>query len=155
MDLIMKNKTLSNVFDSYVNWIVFSLFLMAVNLVMEASEYLVNDAVGAQLHAWAQWPARCSGIAVVVAVIIWLRLPRDKRKKRNQRALLDEFVTEVAKRAAFVAFFLTLVLVAILDVVANNSQLPADFFIKLLGLSLTAGFSISFFLINLQSSENG
>ena len=148
----MGNKTLADVFDSYVNWLVFAVFLMAVNLAMEATVYLVNETMGDALHAWAQWPARGSGIAVAIAVIIWLRLPRNKRQKRNQRALLDGYVVETAKRSAFIAFFLTLCLVAMLDVVTNSSQMPADFFIKLPGLSLSAEFSISFFLFNVFSS---
>lgn len=150
----MANKTLADVFDSYVNWIVFSVFLMAVNLAMEATAYLVNEAAGEALRSWAQWPARGSGIAVAIAVIIWLRRPRHKKQKRDQRALLDGYVAETAKRSAFIAFFLTVCLVAILDVVTNNTQLPADFFIKLPGLSLTAEFSISFFLFNVFSSPH-
>ena len=150
----MENKTLADVFDSYVHWLVFSVFLMAVNLAMEASAYLVNEALGEALQAWAQWPARGSGIAVAIAVIIWLRLPRHKRQKRDQRALLDGYVAETAKRSASIAFFLTLCLVAILDVAANDTQMSADFFIKLPGLSLTAGFSISFFLYNFFNDEH-
>ena len=154
----MGNKNLADVFDSYVNWLVFSVFLMAVNLAMEASAYLVDEAAGEALHTWAQWPARGSGIAVAIALIIWLRRPRHKRQKRDQRALLDGYVAETAKRSAFIAFFLTLCLVAIIDVVTNNTHLPADFFIKLPALSLTAEFSISFFLFNffngLHSSED-
>ena len=152
--MVMGNKTLAEVFDSYVNWLVFSVFLMAVNLAMEASAYLVNEAAGEVLHAWAQWPARSSGVVVAIALIIWLRLPRHKRQKRDQRVLLDGYVAETAKRCAFIAFFLTLCLVAILDVVTNNTQLPADFFIKLPGLSLTAGFSIAFFLFNFLNSPH-
>ena len=72
---------------------------------------------------------------------------------------MDEFVTETVKNSAFVAFFLTLFLVAILDIITNQTQLPADFFIKLPGISLTAGFSISYFIFNVkdrgQSSEDG
>jgi Na+/H+-translocating membrane pyrophosphatase len=150
----MENKTLADVFDSYVNWLVSSVFLMAVNLAMEAGAYLVNETASEALNAWAQWPARGSSIAIAVAVIIWLRRPKPQRPKQDQRALLDAYVVETAKRAAFIAFILTLCLVAILDVITNDTQLPADFFIKLPGLSLTAGFSISFFLYNFFNNEN-
>jgi hypothetical protein len=44
--------------------------------------------------------------------------------------------------------------VAILDVITNDTQLPADFFIKLPGLSLTAVFSISFFWFNRNSTDS-
>ena len=40
------------------------------------------------------------------------------------------------------------------DVITNDTQLPADFFIKLPGLSLSAGFSISFFLFNRNSAHS-
>lgn len=147
-------KTLADAFDSYVNWIVLFFFLTAVNLALEAGAYLVNEAAGQKLNAWALWPARGGSIALVMAMVIWVRLLRHKRQQRGRRAFLDEFVTEAIKRSASVAFFLTLCLVAILDVVTNNTQLPADFFIKLPGLSLTAGFSISFFLFNTLSSAH-
>lgn len=154
----MKNKTLADVFDSYINWLVFSLFLMAVNLAMEVGAYFVNNTMGESLNAWAQWPARASAIAVVIAVFIWLRLPRNKRQKQHQRVLLDGYVVELVKRSALIAFILTLCLVAMLDVAANDTQLSADLFIKLPGLLLTAAFSISFFLLNflnsLQSSDD-
>lgn len=141
-------KTIADVFDSYVKWLVLFAFLSAINLAMEASAYLVDEAVAEALRTWSQWPARAAAVAVVVAMVIWVRLPRDKRSKRHQRALNDEYIMETVKRSAFVAFFLTLVLVAILDVVTNDTQLSADFFIKLPGLSLSAGFSISFFLFH-------
>lgn len=147
-------KTLADVFDSYVNWIVLFVFLTAVNLAMEAGAYLVNDAAGGALRAWALWPARAAGLAVIVAVAVWLRLPKHKRQKRDQRALLDGYVMDAIKRSAFIAFVLTFILVAFLDVAANHTRLPADFFVKLTGLSLSAAFSVSFFLSNFFNGEN-
>jgi hypothetical protein len=52
----------------------------------------------------------------------------------------------------FLAFILTLALVAVLDVVTNDTQLPADFFIKLPGLSLAAAFSVSYFLFAVRDA---
>lgn len=152
-------KSISDAFESYVNWLVLSVFLMAVNLAMEAGAYLVNEGTGEGLRAWAQWPTRASTIAFFVAMVIWGRRLRHQKKQQRRRFFLNEYVTETVKRSSFIAFFLTLVLVAILDGFTNSSQLPADFFIKLPGLSLTAGFSISFFLYNFinapDSSEEG
>ncbi len=150
----MEKRTLADVFDSYVNWLVLFVFLTAVNLAMEAGAYLVDKTTGEALHTWAQWPSRGSLVAVVVAMVIWLRLPRHKRQKRDQRALHDEYVTETVKRSAFIAFILTFGLVAFLDVAANHTQLPADYYIKLPGLSLSAGFSLSFFLYNFFNSPD-
>jgi len=147
-------KTLADAFDSYVNWLVLFVFLTSVNLVMEAGAYLVHAAAGEELRAWALWPARGGTVALAVAMITWFRLLRHKRQQPGRRAFLDEYVTETIKRSAFVAFCLTFFLVGILDVVTNHTQLPADFFIKLPGVSLSAGFSISFFLFNFFNSRH-
>jgi hypothetical protein len=141
-------KTFSDAFDSYISWLVLFVFLTAINLAMEAMAYLVNDYAGEALRSWALWPSRVGLIAIVVAFVIWLPRVKKIRKQKGSRAFFDEYVTAAILRSAFVAFLLTLCLVAILDVVTNDTQLPADFFIKLPGLSLTAGFSISFFLFN-------
>ena len=149
----MENKSLADIFDSYINWLVISIFLMALNLAFEAIAYLTPEATSNTLNALAQWLAYGSLIALAVAAIIWFRLPRDRRRKQNRVALLDGFVVEIAKRSAAIAFFVTLCLVAVLDVVTNTSLLPADFFVKLLALSLTAVFSVSFFYFNSLSNR--
>ena len=41
-------KTLSEAFDSYMNWIVLFVFLTALNLAMEALAYLVNASAGSE-----------------------------------------------------------------------------------------------------------
>lgn len=141
-------KTLADSFDSYVNWIVGFLFLSALNLAFEASTFLVNEAMGEGLEAFARWLARGSSVCLAIAMILWVRLIRRKQLRLEHRNFLDEFVTSAIQRSAMVAFLITLCLVAILDVVTNNSQLPADFYIKLPSFSLTAGFSISYYIFN-------
>jgi hypothetical protein len=145
--------TLAEAFDRYVSWLVFSIFLMSINLLMEASTYLVEEPASSALWTWAQWPARGATITVAIAFLVWVRRWR-KRTKSECRTFLDEYVTETAKRSAFIAFFATLCLVALLDGVTNHTQLPADFFIKLPGLSLTAVFSISFFVLNFRDATD-
>ena len=102
----MENKSLADIFDSYINWLVISIFLMALNLAFEAIAYLTPEATGNTLNALAQWLAYGSLIALAVAAIIWFRLPRDRRRKQNRVALLDGFVVEIAKRSAAIAFLL-------------------------------------------------
>lgn len=144
-------KTLAETFNNYVNWLALYLFLTAVNLTMEAGAYLVSDSTAELLRNLSIWPSRAGGIAIIVAVVTWLRVPREKRGYREQRALLGEYVWDAVKRASFLAFFITLCLVAILDVITNHTQLPADFFIKLPGISLTVVFSFAFFFFNRHS----
>jgi len=150
----MENKSVADVFDSYINWLVLSIFLMALNLAFEATAYLTTEVTGSILVSLAQWLARGSTLVVVIAIIIWLRLPRESRRNRASGSFLDGFVTELVKRSAAISFFVTLCLVAVLDVITNKSLLPADFFVKLSALSLTAVFSISYFLFNFLSNRN-
>lgn len=147
-------KTFSEAFESYVNWIVFFFFLTSVNLAMEASAYLVNDSTAETLRAWAHWPARGGVVVMFIAMGTWFRHLRKKKGGQYCRSYLNEYVTETIKRSSFVAFILTLVFVALLDNVTNNTVLPADFYIKLPGLSLTAGFSLSFFLYNYMNNPD-
>ena len=148
------NKSLAETFDSYVNWLVLFVFLTAINLVMEASAYLVSGPVAAILQSWARWVTHAGTLTVIIAIIIWFRRPKEQRKCRDQRVLLGGFVVDAARRAAFLSFFITFIVVALLDPITNHTQLPADFFIKLPGISLSAVFSISFFFFNRSNGDD-
>lgn len=137
-------KSLADAFDSYINWIVAFFLLTALNLAMEAGAYLSKPSLAVALRSWAHWPARVGSAVLLVAFILWAWRSRG----RSRRTFLDGYAVEAIKRSALFGFLLTLGLVAILDVITNTSQLPADFYIKLPGLSLTAGFGLSFFLFN-------
>jgi hypothetical protein len=148
------NKSLAETFDSYVNWLVLFVFLTAVNLVMEASAFLVSEPLAEALRNWARWVTHAGTLTVIIAIIIWFRRPKEQRKCRDQRALLGGFVVDAARRAAFLAFSITFIVVALLDGITNHTQLPADFFIKLPGISLSAVFSISFFLFTRNKGDD-
>lgn len=148
----MKNKNLADAFDSYVNWIVLALFLIAVNLAMEATAYLVNKSASEVLRNWAMWPSRGATVAIVVS-IIWFSIKRRKSEK-DRFAFFNEYTFEIIKRSSFVAFLLTFLCMGILDVVVKTTQIPADFFIKLPGFLLAATFSFSYLIFNLKSSVN-
>jgi len=148
------NKSIAETFDSYVNWLVLFSFLTAVNLIMEAGAYLVSAPVADALVSWAPWVTHAGTLTVIVALIIWFRRPKADRSCRNQRALLSGFVVDAVRRASFISFIVTFIVVALLDDITNHSQLPADFFIKLPGISLAATFSISFFFFNRNDGDD-
>lgn len=137
-------KTFADAFDSYINWIAAFFLLTALNLAMEAVAYILEPSSAEVLRWWAKWPARIGSAVLLVAFILWARRSRG----RSRQTFLDEYVMEAIKRSALFGFILTLFLVAILDVITNTSQLPADFYIKLPGFSLTAGFGLYFFVFN-------
>lgn len=139
---------LADLFDDYLSWIALFFLLVAINLAMEAGAYLLADSAAEQLRSLALWPARASSVVMAIVAVLLIRVSIHKRRQNAPGALDGGYVTETVKRSATIACFLTLFLVGILDVVTNTSQLPADFFIKLPGVMLTAGYSIPFFLLN-------
>lgn len=139
------NATLGDVFERYTNWIVLFIFLTAISQLMEASAYLIDNPLGETPSALSRWPTRAASLAVVMALVQGFRLSWRKRQRLDRRTFVDDYVFETIKRSAFIAFVVTFLLLAFLDVAANDTQLPADFFIKLPALSLGAAFSISYF----------
>ena len=61
---------------------------------------------------------------------------------------------ETARQSALVAFVVTVIIVAVLDNRAAETDLPPDFFIKLPGFALLAAFSLSFFYLN-RATDGG
>ncbi|MBI1358216.1 MAG: hypothetical protein GC160_28105 [Acidobacteria bacterium] len=145
--------SLASAFERYTNWIVLILFLFSVNLTMEAGAYLLDEGAGDRLRAWAQWPARAGLVLLVVAMIL-ARPLKQRRREAGRRAFQDDFVTDALKRSASIAFLTTLCFVAFLDGAANHTDLPADFFIKLPGISLTAVFSLCYFALSFVAGRS-
>lgn len=150
----LRRVSLPDAFDDYINWIIFWLLLSAINLSMEAGAYLVGEDLGQWLHAWAQFPSRAGGGVILVAVALFLWRRRQAGWRRvDRRAFLDSSTMDNLKRSAFVTFLVTLPTVVLLDIVTNHTTLPADFFIKLPGIALTATFSLCFFFLNRNPAD--
>ncbi len=145
--------SLANALERYTNWIVLIFFLFSVNLTMEAGAYLLDEGAGDRLHAWAQWPVRAGLVLFVVAMILARPLQR-RRGEVGRRGFQDDFVTDALKRSASIAFMTTLCFVAFLDGAANHTDLPADFFIKLPAISLTAVFSLCYFVLSFVAGRS-
>lgn len=133
--------------ERQLNWVVAFFALSSLHLLLEASTYLVEAPMRDSVAVLAKWASRGGALCVVVAMLIAYRLQR-RRGSVQKPALLDSYVLETIKRAATISFFVTVVVVGVLDIIANNTQQPADFFIKLVGFSLTAVFAIAFTRMN-------
>lgn len=145
--------TPADIYERYLHWLMLWVFLVAINQLLEAGAYLVDDATAKTLITWAHWESRAGLIVLLVALILWARIRIKARDDKIRRALRSEYVTETLKRSASIAFFLTFVLLAWLDVAANHTQLPADYFIKLPIVSMAAAFSVSYFCYNFCGTE--
>lgn len=145
----VRRVNLLDAFDNYLNWIVCWVFLSAINLAMEAATFLVDNDLGQKLQGWAKFPTRLGGLAILGAVILFLWRRRQAGWKRVDRnSFFDGSTMENLKRAGFAAFLVAMPTVVVLDIVTNRTSLPADFFIKLPGVALTATFSLTFFFLN-------
>lgn len=144
----MTTKSLADAFDDYVNWVVLWMFLTSINLAMEASAFLLSKEVGRQVRAWAHLPTRAGIVILFVAIFLYARRRWKAGWKCGDCAFMDGYTMDIVKRSAVVAFLVTLMSVALLDNVTNNTELPADFYIKLPGVTLTATFSLCFFFWN-------
>ena len=127
----MTKKSLADAFDDYVNWVVLWMFLTSINLAMEASAFLLSDEAGRQLRAWSRVPTHVGTVILFVAVFVFARRRWKSGRKCGECAFMDGYTMENVKRSALVSFLITLMTVAMLDVAANHTELPADFFIKL------------------------
>ena len=140
-------------FDDYLNWIVLWFLTAAINLGMEAGAFLLSEEIGQQIHAWAQWPMRIGTLLLFVALFVFIRRRWRSGWSRGDRIFMDGFTVNAVKRAGFAAFCVTVPTVVFLDIVTNDTTLPADFFIKLPGFTLTATFSLAYFYLNRDTRE--
>ena len=149
-----KNKSYNpDAFDQFAQLIAISLFCMALNLFGEAIIYLVNEETSHILYTFSH---AAQFLQTVFLVMAFLRLGVGKSRTISsyKQGFLDSYVVDSVKRAAMIACFMTLMVLAVLDIVTNTTMLPADFFIKIPSITLLAVFSLSFFFLNRDSSDN-
>ena len=140
-------------FDQFAQLMALSLFFLSLNLLIEAVMYLTNEETRVILYTFSRAAQVLANIFIVVAI---LRLGKggDHALSSYKQGFLYSYVVDTVKRAAWIAWFATVILLAILDIVTNTSELPADFFIKIPSFTLLALFSISFFFMNRSGSDN-
>lgn len=141
-------------FDQFAKLIALSLFFQSLNLFAETLMYLSGEEMRDVLYTFAHI-AQFLQMLLFVAACLRLAVGIGHTKSSYKQGLLDSYVVESAKRAAGIAGCLTVVLLAILDIITNTTELPADFFIKIPLFTLLGIFSISFFLMLREGSDDG
>lgn len=147
-------KTLADAFDDYVHWLVLWVLLSALNLALEAATYLFEGDTGTLLRDLALIPSWLGLPVILVGLFVFLRARRRAGRTIGRADLVDSYVVEALKRAALVAFLVTLPTIVLLDVATNHTSLPADFFIKLPGVALTASFGITFLIVSMSGPRD-
>ena len=149
----MKN-TLADAFDRFATSLALFLLLWSTSLAMKASAHLVDERLGSYLTDWVIVPHALGFLALLLAAIIYIRQRGPINRDNAVRSFPDSYVTEASGRSAVVAFIVTVMLVAVLDSRADQIDLPAGFFIELLGCASLAAFSVTFFFLNRRSAKD-
>lgn len=144
---------LADEYETYMTWMALFFLLLSINLAMEAIALLVDEDAGRGIQFWAQVPQGIGFMTALIAAIKWDLRRRTAESKRGKYSFRDEYVTEVRRRSALVAFVVTVLLVVLLDNITISWDLPVDFYIKLTGFCLLATFSVSFFFFLRNSNS--
>lgn len=140
-------------FDQFAQLFALSLFFMSLNLFTEAFMHLAGEETRNVLYTFSRIT---QFLQVLLFVVASWRLTKgvEHTKSSYKQGFLDSYVAEAGKRAAGIAWFVTIILFAVLDIITNTTELPADFFIKIPFFTLLGVFSISFFLIIRDGSDD-
>ena len=147
-----KNPYNPEAFDQFAQLIALSLFFQSLNLFAETIMHISNEEVQNFLYSFAHI---MQFLQTLLFVIACLRLGSsiEHTKSSYKQGFLDSYIVEATKQAAGIACFVTIILLAILDIITNTTQLTADFFIKIPLFTLLGIFSISLFLLMRDTSD--
>jgi hypothetical protein len=152
----------AEIWERHLTWIVLWILLHAVAYSAGALAYLSDDGAARLLTAAAGVSFSLAlGVLLVGSMLALARQTRlvlslKGPKDMNRRLRWDGsgFVPDAVRSAATAAFYIATPGLVLLEVIARDTGLPADFFIKSgLGLSL-ATFSMAFFVLTLRAARD-
>lgn len=144
-----KQKTVSvpEQIDRMMQRIALGVFLVAIAYAISASKFFVNEKTANILDISSQ----VLGVIIIVLVLpAFLKFVIMKRKNREACSEPEGFVIEMFDKATGKSFQFTFLFLIALEFVSGNylTNLPTEFFIKLIISVTLAIFSLSFFFLN-------
>lgn len=139
--------------DTHKRLLFISMFLLSLIFAVETGSYFVREPVEDFFSVTAKVLVGLFIISIFSTVFWNIKfIPRDQRYLPNSE---DNFVTHALNRACKISWILTFILLTIITVTTGreSSALPAQFYINLAQFSMTAVFSISFFILFRDSGE--
>lgn len=141
--------------DTHKRLMFLSMFLLSLIFALETASYFGGEPVGDFLSITAKALVGLLFISIFFTVFWKIKfIPGDKRYLLTSE---DSFVTHALNKACKISWILTFIMLTVITVTTSreSSAFPAQFYINLTQFSLTAGFSISFFILFRDSgSEN-
>jgi len=133
--------------DNMMQKVALGTFLVAVAYAIITAKFLVTEETGDVLNIIA----RILGVLIIVLVLPgFIKFVNLKRKNREACREPEGFVVEMFNKATGKAFQFTFLFLIFFEIISKNflTDLPGEFFIKVI-ISLTlAIFSVTFFFLN-------
>jgi hypothetical protein len=127
--------------------IAIGVFLMAIAYAISVIRFLVSEEMNGILDT----TSRVLGITIFILVLpAFLKFVNMRRKNRRACKEPEGFVIEMFNKATGKAFQFTFLFLVALEFMSSSylTQLPGEFFIKLIISVTLAIFSLTFFLLN-------
>lgn len=148
--------TMIEIHESYLNWSVLCVFLLAIASVLGAAAFVFTGSAaglqtGAQIVGWLALVAFfVTGTTVLLRqtrLLLSLSGPADLTQRGRFRE--DGYIFNAIKTASWFSCAFTATTLYVLDLIVEDTVLPAGFFIKLVLFVCLATFSIVYFVLNL------
>jgi hypothetical protein len=131
-------RTMTEIHERYVNWLVFCAFLLAVRSLLGGAAFVFEDSA-AMLHtgAWVVgWLLGLTFLMTVNALLfrqtrLLMNLTGPADLRRRGRVSDDGFTSQAIRTAALLSCVCTVLTLGILDLAVRNLSLPAEFYVKL------------------------
>ena len=139
--------------DTHKRLLFLSMFLLSLIFAIETGSYFVGESVGNFLSITAKVFVGLFFISMFFTVFWKIKfIPGDKRYLVNSE---DSFVAHALNKACKISWILTFIILTVITVTTSreSSDFPAQFYINLVQFSMTAVFSISFFILFHESGN--
>jgi energy-coupling factor transporter transmembrane protein EcfT len=139
--------------DTHKRLLFLSMFLLSLIFAIETGSYFVGESVGNFLSITAKVFVGLLFISIFFTVFWKIKfIPGDKRYLVNSE---DSFVAHALNKACKISWILTFIILTVITVTTGreSSTFPAQFYINLAQFSMTAVFSISFFILFRDSGD--
>lgn len=139
--------------DTHKRLMFLSMFLLSLIFAIETGSYFVGEPVGEVFSITAKVVVGLLFISILFTVFWRIKfIPGDKRYLLNSE---DSFVAHALNKACKISWILTFIMLTVITVTTSreSSAFPAQFYINLAQFSMTAVFSISFFILFRDSGD--
>jgi len=133
--------------DNMMQKVALGTFLVAVAYAIITAKFLVTEETGDVLNIIA----RILGVLIIVLVLPgFIKFVNLKRKNREACREPEGFVVEMFNKATGKAFQFTFLFLIFFEIISKNflTDLPGEFFIKVIISVTLAIFSVTFFFLN-------